>query len=335
MLRMEGWQFDAGGTRNAYSCFNGRFTVVNLTVLLHAVVLAAQVPAAQVPTFGAVLEQARVNTRLLDSAELRRRFNSGATENARDVFIAVFYDAGQDAALPDTLRVYVLEKITREWRVAAIPREQRVNRDASIDLGSAVRIRHSASRVYIDTHVSPSAGAILVLTRDLRPEATLWGWSLAVLAGETLLYHRSMVHFAPTHSAELWVYDPRTRSDSVLVPGKPQSTTRARYVTLVRTLYSIAGPDWFRKNNHHMDPERFDSALRDSIVVSESGQAFAGIFVWGGTTGPAGTPLLEVAVHCRAPQGERFECIEEELAAARARFPGLSNSELLIQLVNS
>jgi hypothetical protein len=297
--------------------------------------LVAQVPVSNVPTFGAVLEQARVNTRFLDSSEFARRFNSGAVENARDVFIAAFYDAAPADTIPDTLRVYVLEKITREWRVAAVPRDQRVQRDSFIELGAVMRIRHTPAQIYIDTHVSPSAGAILVLTHNLRPVTALRGWTLAVLAEDRLVYHRSMVHFAPTHSAELAVYDPRTRKDTVVIPGHESGSIRERYVELVRTSWAMTGAEWFRQNNHHMDPERFDSALRDTLVVSESRQAFAGIFVWGGGTGPARTPLIEIAVHCRAPEGKPYRCIEEELSAARQRAPGLSDTDLLLWLVRT
>ncbi|HKS07650.1 MAG TPA: hypothetical protein VJR92_15215 [Gemmatimonadaceae bacterium] len=297
--------------------------------------LVAQASAAQAPTFGAVLSEARVNTRFLDSAELKRAFSSGTIENAPYAFFAAFYDV-TGSALPDTLRVYALDKLTREWTVAALPRKQRVERDTAFELGAVMRIRHTTSQIYIDTHISPSAGAILVLARqDLRVRKTLYGWSLALLADEVLLYHRSMVHFAPTHSAELWRYDPRTGSDSKLVPLRPPESIRERYVRLVRTIWSNIGEDWFRKNNHHMDPERFDNVLRDSIVVSESGRTFAGIFVWGGGIGTAKTPLVEIALHCRAPEGAPFRCIEEELSAARQRALGLSDYELLLWLVRT
>jgi hypothetical protein len=189
--------------------------------------------------------------------------------------------------------------------------------------------------VYLDTHSSPSAGIILVLTRELRPVTALWGWSLRLLPNDVLVYHRSMVHFAPTHSAELWTYDPRSNRDALLYPQKPFSDVRTRYIARVKAEFDRLGEDWFRVNNHHMDAEQFDSRREDSLVVSADGRSLATMFLFGDRDpAPGRTTPLEVVVHCTSLHSPRPVCTEEELSAVRLRYPGATTVQLLSRLVN-
>ena len=78
----------------------------------------------------------------------------------------------------------------------------------------------SGRYIYVDHHVNPSAGRLVVLTKRLTRIAELPGWLLGIVGDDVALYHRNQVHFAPTHAVELWTYDPVTRRDTRLYPAR-------------------------------------------------------------------------------------------------------------------
>jgi hypothetical protein len=205
-----------------------------------------------------------------------------------------------------------------------------------IALESVVAVQRTARNVVVDTHVNPSAGHIVVLTRDLAPVTTLSGWTLRLLPDGTILYHRSSVHFAPTHWAEVWTWNPVTRRDARLYPNTPWDSIRRTYVDTVRAIYRRVGADWFRANNHHMDADRFDTRLGDTIVVASSGRTLAFPITFGGGAGtPAATPPLDVVVVCRAVATKRSRCTEQPFAPLARIHPGWSTPDILADLVGS
>ena len=103
------------------------------------------------------------------------------------------------------------------------------------------------------------------------------GWVLRVLPNDVVLYHRNQIHLAPTHSAELWTWDPVTRRDARLYSSKP-----------------------------------FDTHVADSIVVRESGRtiAFPIVFDSGDATRDRGASR-EVIVTCRGVGTKRARCTQQ------------------------
>ena len=199
-----------------------------------------------------------------------------------------------------------------------------------IPIESVIAVHRTPRHILVDTHINPSAGTIVVLSRDWKPVTTLPGWVLRVLPGGTILYHRNNVHFAPTHWAELWTWDPETSRDTRLYPNPPWDSIRRAYVDTVKAIYRRAGPAWFKANNHHMDAERFDTRLGDTVVVSPSGGALAFAIAFGGGEGsPAATPSLDVAVACRDVGTKRQRCVERPLAALSRKYAGRSVLEIL------
>ena len=125
------------------------------------------------------------------------------------------------------------------------------------------------SYVLVGLHINPSAERLLVFSRDFKLVRELYGWELVTLHNESIVYHQSQVHFAPTHSLEISVFDPRTMIDRHIYPPATQSAVRREFIERVGKAYQAIGEDWFRQNNHHMDPERFDSSLLEPIAVDE------------------------------------------------------------------
>lgn len=180
-----------------------------------------------------------------------------------------------------------------------------------VDPRSIVAVSHSRRNVFVDTHINPSAGEIVVLTPSLVRVTTLPGWVVRVLPTDVLVYEKNQVHFAPTHSAELWTWDPVTRRDTRLYPRPPYDSVRRAYIDTVRAIYDRVGADWFRAHNHHMDPKQFDSQLGDTVVVGASGRSIAFTMQFGGGEGtPAATPPLQVLVVCSGVGTTRSRCRE-------------------------
>lgn len=224
------------------------------------------------------------------------------------------------------------------WAQTSVPLDsaklRRVLAAESISVESVGEIHQTARHVFLDTHINPSAGRIIVLTRDLKRVIALEGWVLRVLPGDVVLYHRNSVHFAPTHWVELWTWDPATGRDRPLYPSAPPDSLRRAYVDSVRSVYRRVGEPWFRANNHYMDPDRFDSRLGDTIVVSSSGRAVAFMVTFGGGEGtPAATPPLEVAVVCRDVVTRQSRCTEWAASELAKAHPGWTPIQILNDLV--
>jgi hypothetical protein len=75
--------------------------------------------------------------------------------------------------------------------------------------------------IYLDTHLTPSAGAMLIVSNDLRRVQRVYGWTELLLPDGRLVYHNSMVHFAPFHPGSVSLYDPNTGRDVRLYPVRP------------------------------------------------------------------------------------------------------------------
>jgi hypothetical protein len=157
-----------------------------------------------------------------------------------------------------------------------------------------------------------------VLSRDLQLQREIFGSPLKVLIGAgTILFYNSQVHFAPTHMVELSVYDPARQRERKIYPPAQADTVRQEFVRRVQTAYASRGEAWFRQNNHHMDPERFDSDLMTS-VVEDGGRSVAFLVQYRNPINDAGDPLASqatVVVTCTAmDQVERSACKERPLS---------------------
>jgi hypothetical protein len=149
-----------------------------------------------------------------DFADADRQITSFAVQSDADWFgIAYYWYTGSDR-LPGELRVRTLDRATGAWRETTIGPDVRHG-------GSALRLARRAGFIYLDLHISPSAGHLLVLTEDLRLTHQLMGWSSLVLPDGRVVYQHSMTHFAPFHAASASLYDPHTGLDTRLVPLAP------------------------------------------------------------------------------------------------------------------
>ncbi len=136
--------------------------------------------------------------------------------------------------------------------------------------------------IYLTAHLTPSAECTLVLTEELQPRDTLYGWPVAYFQDGRVVYEHSQIHFAPTHYAELSIYDPATRRQQLLYPPKPETHERKAYREQVRVAYerccvehpaADCGPV-FADRNHHCDPDLFENSVGE-VVVNDATDSLA------------------------------------------------------------
>lgn len=150
--------------------------------------------------------------------DLDREITSYAVASDERWFaIAYYWHTGSDLLPPD-LRVRTLDRRNNVWRSALLNADVRQG-------GSAVGIARRAGFIYLDLHISPSAGSLLVLSDNLKVRKRLYGWSSLILGDGRVLYENSMVHFAPAHPGSVSLYDPRSGLDTRVYPVTPDPET--------------------------------------------------------------------------------------------------------------
>ena len=158
-----------------------------------------------------------------------------------------------------------------------------------------------------------------VMPRDLKLRRELYGWELATLPDERIVYHHSQIHFAPTHQLEISIFDPTTLAENQIYPPTPYQPIRRDFIGRVDRAYKERGEDWFRQNNHHMDPERFDSALTGAARVDAAGRLLT-FTVRFGNADPSNDPVQFaqlVQVSCDLTRIEQIQCHERAASPSR------------------
>ena len=72
-----------------------------------------------------------------------------------------------------------------------------------------------------------------MFSRNAELKGVLFGWNLATFPNNFIVYHNSEVHFAPTHSPGISIFDPATRSDKKIYPPMPYSEVRSAFIARV------------------------------------------------------------------------------------------------------
>jgi hypothetical protein len=126
-------------------------------------------------------------------------------------------------------------------------------------LGSVVAIERMDRYVAIGMHLSPSAVSTVVLDAENNPHDRLYGWVVATLPKARAVVQRSMVHFAPIHALELFVYDAASRRSWNLLPDTDRDPIRGRLVEEMKSFYDRLGWQWCATNNDPCDPNQLDS----------------------------------------------------------------------------
>jgi hypothetical protein len=183
-------------------------------LLMIGILLAASGQQPQWPTLRALLEANSIpggGVDDLDRQIINYRVESDSTWFAIGYFWLSDFARG---TLPPELRIRTFDRQRRRWASLVL-------HDDDPHIGTVEKIARHGRWVYVDTHLNPSAGGLLVLTADLKVRRKLYGWTEHILEDDRVVYHNSTVHFAPAHPGSLNLYDPRTDFDVPLYPSKP------------------------------------------------------------------------------------------------------------------
>jgi hypothetical protein len=256
-------------------------------------------------------------------------------DDANQYVIAYYLDTGTDELNPP-LFIDRYDRRRAEWKSVSFPDAHPISAQPDDNCyGSVLRVGTLGSRFFLDTHMNPSAGCLLVLSPDLKLEASLSGWLERMLGGDMLIYQRSQTHFAPVHPAEIALYNLRNKRDVTIFPPKVPTPIREARTAQLREFYK-RNEEWCRKNDDPCDPENFDSALQEEVATNEAEAAVAFLIsyeqiqlVAGDVQKPSG-PKDVLYVYRRVDDEAKMEYREMLLANAKARF-GISKLQDFVQ----
>ena len=272
-------------------------------------------------------------------ANLEKSITSWAElDDPSQYVIAYYLDDGSDQ-INSPLFLDRYDRKSGEWKSGQLP-EARVKveqnaPESDICLGSVLSIASAGGRLFLDTHINPSAGCVLIVSDDLKLQASLYGWVVARLGEDAVIYHRSEVHFAPVHPAEVALYDLRTKRDFTIFPPKPDSPIRRARMAQLQNFYK-GNEEWCNKNDDPCDPEAFDSELGEKVATNEGEAALAFLIsyeqiqlVQGDVQKPSG-PKDVLYVYRGVNDETKMEYREMLLEDAKARY-GTADLQNLVQ----
>ena len=206
---------------------------------------------------------------------LNAKISSGAELNAETQFMIAYYVLDSTGLLKPPIFIDLYERGTKRWNSGAIETAVAKWEGADVDcFGSLLAIAAFPDSFAVETHINPSAGCELVLSRDLKLKASLYGWMVGHFGDGVVVYHRSQVHFATVHPAEIAIYDPATGRDFTIFPHKPFQEVRLQLTEELRD-YFKTHQDYCQKANDPCDPELFDSSLNGKVVTDDREHAMA------------------------------------------------------------
>ena len=266
---------------------------------------------------------------------LDKNITSGAELDDAEQFVIAYYVDDGTNALNSPLYLDRFDRRQGGWKSATLGEAQAESPGLEVPcLGSLLSITAMGNRFFLGTHINPSAGCTLILSREMKLEASLYGWLLGRLDQDTIVYHRSEIHFAPVHPAEIAVYDLKSRRDATLFPPKPEPPIRQARAEQLKEFYK-GNEEWCNKNNDPCDPAYFDSALEGKVATNEKEQALAFVisyeqiqYVQGDVQKPSG-PKEVLYVYRGVGSEGKPEYREMLMSEAKARFGDVALEGLL------
>jgi hypothetical protein len=206
-------------------------------------------------------------------SNLDKKITSGAELNEDHQFVIAYYLDDGTGLLKPPLYIDRYDLISKTWESATLDKLTPKGESWAC-LGAVLEITSLSDQLILETHIDPSAGCALILSRKLELEAALNGWLLGHFDDGTIIYHRSEVHFATVHPAEIAVYEEKSGKDYLLYPPKPESPVRERLTAELRDFFHTH-QEYCTKANDPCDPTQFDSALAGQIALDPREHAIA------------------------------------------------------------
>lgn len=208
-------------------------------------------------------------------ANLDKTISSGAELNDASQFAIAYFLLDSTGRLNPPIFIDLYDRRTGEWRSGAIGAAVAKWEGMDVDcLGSVLGVQALADTFALETHINPSAGCELILSRDLKLKTSLYGWLLGHFEDGTIVYHRSEIHFATVHPAEIAVYNPAAKTDFTIFPHKPFQEVRLQVTEEPREFFKTH-QDYCQKADDPCDAETFDSSLAGKVVSDDRQHALA------------------------------------------------------------
>jgi hypothetical protein len=137
-------------------------------------------------------------------------------------------------------------------------------------LGSALSLERNGKWYYLNLHLTPSAGCLVILKHDLSVSQTLGGWPIAFFKSGLLVWSGDMVHFADVHPETLFLYDPVAHKSLQLYPPK-NDPFRDDFSTRLK---KVIDQKQCAENNWACEADRFATVI-DSTEVSDETKSLA------------------------------------------------------------
>ena len=137
--------------------------------------------------------------------------------------------------------------------------------------GSIMGVSFRPPYSFVWTHFNPSAGYTLVLDDQFTLVGSLFGFTEpSVLGDGTILFHRSLIHFAPVHQAALDHFSPSTKQTTEVFPGSFESKYGALVMKGVdATIARIAAARGVGADRREFEIVDFDRSLGGVHIASD------------------------------------------------------------------
>ena len=240
-----------------------------ITRLLHSAVVLLSLSSAFAQSgekLGDVLRAANVPTAAFSSAELSGKITSYAASDG-DPFLLAYYDDNGSGELQGPLRVIRYARGGADVRRSAVRETSAVFED-SIEtdcLGSVLQVLEREGLVFIDTHLNPSAGCVIVLSPNLELKTAVSGWILGFMGPDYAIFRRSEVHFMSVHPMRIVALDLKQNRAIDLYPY-PGDSQRTRFSAAIEPL--ITGT-WCTEYNAQCNPSNFDVELQGELFINQ------------------------------------------------------------------
>ena len=206
---------------------------------------------------------------------LDKTITSGAELNDAALFVIAYYVNDSTGLLNPPIFIDAYDRRTERWKSGAIEAAGAKEKAIDVDcLGSIMEVAALADFLTLETHINPSAGCELILTSDLKLKYSLYGWTVGHFGDGSIVYHRSQIHFATVHPAEIAIYDPATGKDYNIFPREPFQQVRVQLMERLREYYKTH-KEYCLKAGDPCDAESFDSSLEGKVVTDDGEHAIA------------------------------------------------------------
>jgi hypothetical protein len=214
----------------------------------------------------------------LDAAALHnldKTITSGAELNDAAQFAVAYYVSDATGELTPPMFVDVYDRRAKKWKSGTIEAASAKSEGTDVDcFGSVLSISAVGDYFTFETHINPSAGCEIILSRDLKLKTSLYGWTLGHFGDGGIIFHRSQIHFATVHPAEVAFYDPATGKEFAVFPRKPFQQVRLQLTESLREFFKTQ-QDYCQKANDPCDPEYFDSSIEGKVATDDREHAAA------------------------------------------------------------